>query len=561
MTTRFDKGRALIIGVADYQKFGSLPEAVAHDASDFAALLCDSNYCGYPSDQVEVLLNEQATKKEIVDRLHVLAEQARPTDTVVIFFSGHGARSQAGSNIDNYLLPTDYDPARIRASALHSDEFTSLTRQIGAQRLVILLDACHSAGAADISKVVRPTTLKLGLDEDFYDRLASGAGRVMIASSKASEVSWVHSGMRNSVFTGCLLQSLKGGSHIRSDGLIHVLDVFHDLSEKIPALEPRQHPILKVHDADNNFPLALCGARTAETPFTPSRRDTPLVEEIWRELEQLAIDLYPRGPTDAQIWRRAGGDLSRLSLESTGAAAWHDALARLRQGGGGGAISFDALVNSMKSDFSSNGALQRLLRGQQEKSRRPTEVTKRALTITTASTRHILRFAKIVTGEAGALTSDAPLTISEFPLTQQDLSIVKPGIKQLKKRNIALLNRSEVSDILKLLHDANLSVRLPTYSEWRFAMAANGDASSTPQHTVPDGVEPTIDHWVRNEWGIGRPPASICEWIDERTNPVVGRAVAPVGCIKVKGGAITFNSATRSIQSLLPLHLVLESEH
>jgi formylglycine-generating enzyme required for sulfatase activity len=257
MSSAFSRGHALVVGVARYQNFNPLPSAVTNDASDLANLLQDPNYCGYPSDQVQLLLDERATKKAIVDGLRVLASKAGPKDTVIIFFSGHGARTEGKLKNDNYLIPNDGHPEWLRASALHSEDFTSLLKEIGAQRLVVLLDACHAGGTGELKKASPDAVLKLGLDDNAYQRLASGAGRVIIASSLASEVSWARSGMRNSIFTHCLLDALRGAAYIRSDGLIHIMDVFHDLAEKVPALEPRQHPILKAQDVENNFPLAF----------------------------------------------------------------------------------------------------------------------------------------------------------------------------------------------------------------------------------------------------------------------------------------------------------------
>lgn len=81
-------------------------------------------------------------------------------------------------------------------------------------------------------------------------------------------------------------------------------------------------------------------------------------EAIWMELEGIAGELYPKGPTDSEIWSRAGGDVSMLDLNQSGRAAWHSALRKLRQGGGGLTISFNSLLSVMRSDFPSHPVLQ-----------------------------------------------------------------------------------------------------------------------------------------------------------------------------------------------------------
>lgn len=77
----------------------------------------------------------------------------------------------------------------------------------------------------------------------------------------------------------------------------------------------------------------------------------------WPALERVAVELYPRGPTDNEIWTRAGGDISVLDLNVIGKAAWHSALRKLRSGGGGRSASPQSLVRAMKDDFPNNPSL------------------------------------------------------------------------------------------------------------------------------------------------------------------------------------------------------------
>lgn len=81
----------------------------------------------------------------------------------------------------------------------------------------------------------------------------------------------------------------------------------------------------------------------------------------WRALERVAVELYPRGPTDNEIWTRAGGDISVLDLDVIGKAAWHSALRKLRSGGGGRFASPESLVRAMKGDFPNNPSLASLV--------------------------------------------------------------------------------------------------------------------------------------------------------------------------------------------------------
>jgi hypothetical protein len=270
--SRFERGRALLVGVASYTRAPPLPECVLNDALDLAALLQSPARGGYVDTNVELLLDQDATAERFRIALRRLAAEARPDDTVVVFFSGHGLRTE-GDHPEAYLLPIDYDPRNTARTALSATELTQLLATIRAKRLVVLLDACHAAGAAQLKTGSATTGFKSGLDDKTYEALGRGVGRVVIASSRANEPSCVLPGMRNSLFTAYLLEALAGAAASEDEDFVRVLDVFHHISENVP-LRATQHPILKAQDVENNFAIAL-SPRTKRTLGSPTEDSTP----------------------------------------------------------------------------------------------------------------------------------------------------------------------------------------------------------------------------------------------------------------------------------------------
>jgi hypothetical protein len=343
----FQKGRALCIGISQYAGRNVLPSAVANDASDIAALLRDPAFCSYPPAQVHVLLNKQATKSAILTELAWLAREAAPDETVFVFFSGHGARSAITGQ--GHLVPVDVNATNIDGTCISGVELSQALSAIKADRVVTLLDACHSGGTGD-PKSSEVTSFPLGLADKDYDTLAEGAGRVLMASSRATEVSYCQSGMRNSVFTTALLQALRGAAAIRNDGHVRVFDVFHYVSQEVAARQPNQHPIFKGTAIEQNFPLALYrGGKDVSAPTT-----YPSDDSWWYQLEALVCELYPSGPADSEFWSRAGGDPSQLRPSQTGRATWHNAMRTLRQGGGGAGISAEKALGVVLIDYPSS---------------------------------------------------------------------------------------------------------------------------------------------------------------------------------------------------------------
>jgi metacaspase-1 len=255
-TPRFEQGRALLVGVANYARAPRLPETVLNDARDLAGVLQSPDRCGYLDANVELLLDEHATADRLRRGLHALAAAARPDDTVVVYFSGHGFREEDGSHPEAYLLPIDYDPRDLARTALSATELSGLLAAIRSSRLVVLLDACHAAGAAYMKSAVPTASFNSGLDDKTYEVLGRGVGRVVIASSRANELSCGFPGMKNSLFTTYLLEALVGAATSPNNQVVRVLEVFHHIAENVPR-KAAQHPILKTQDLENNFPIAL----------------------------------------------------------------------------------------------------------------------------------------------------------------------------------------------------------------------------------------------------------------------------------------------------------------
>jgi uncharacterized caspase-like protein len=99
----------LIIGINQYPKLkdSDLHFAV-RGAKDLRDMLIKSY--GFPAENVTLLLDGGATKKEIEDALGDLADGTRvkETDRVLVFFAGHGQTVKlADGGVVGFLLPSD----------------------------------------------------------------------------------------------------------------------------------------------------------------------------------------------------------------------------------------------------------------------------------------------------------------------------------------------------------------------------------------------------------------------------------------------------------------------
>src|SRR5437879_2741655 len=80
---------ALLVGISKYQHLPQLSTA-ASDALAIRAALLDKGGCGLPAGQVRDLTEAAATSQAILDAVGETAEAASQSDTIFIYFAGHG---------------------------------------------------------------------------------------------------------------------------------------------------------------------------------------------------------------------------------------------------------------------------------------------------------------------------------------------------------------------------------------------------------------------------------------------------------------------------------------
>jgi hypothetical protein len=359
-TPGYPQGHALLIGVANYQNVSRLPAAVLNDVQDVAQTLSSPDHCGYSPANVVTLLDGQATRTAVIEALEVLASKVGPEDTACVYFSGHGAVLDETTFEGSFLLTVDSDLANLPTSAVSSEAFANALMKVGSKKLLVFVDACHAGGASIKRGADKEDArhFKSGYSEMTFAKLATGGGRALMASCRNSEESAILRGARNSVFTAALLEGLRGAANKSGDEFIRVFDLFDYVSEEVPKQIPDdQHPVFFAERVEGNFPVALSRGGMKSPGIQP--RPTANASPNWSGLEEVLVDLYPSGPKDQEIWSRAGGNLSRLPFQSTGAASWHAALRMARQGGGG-KITFASLLAVARGDFENNPALMKL---------------------------------------------------------------------------------------------------------------------------------------------------------------------------------------------------------
>lgn len=248
---------AMVVGIANYHHINRLPETVLKDAQDIYNLLTDLQYCGYSPSNVQLLLDNEATQANLKQALTSLAQQSNPDSTVFIYVSSHGGLVEYGPHAGEYLLPVDTNPtsgASLAQTAISGVELTEALRAIPSRKVIVVFDCCHSGGVGQPKDAEAPI-LKVGFPDSYYEALKQGQGRVILASSRSSEFSYVLPGAVNSLFTQHLLAGLRGGIP-SDDGVVRVFDLFEYLQPRVTGTQPNQHPVFKA-ELEENISIAL----------------------------------------------------------------------------------------------------------------------------------------------------------------------------------------------------------------------------------------------------------------------------------------------------------------
>jgi uncharacterized caspase-like protein len=140
----------LFVGVDRYLYLpgASTLQYPASDTQRLYDLICDPANGGVDPTHAFLLDDdrdedaEKPTRANIARCIEELGQRAQPSDTILIFFSGHGAVSHGRT----YLLTRDSRPDRLEETALSGAALARMLQSLPARRVILFLDACHAAG-------------------------------------------------------------------------------------------------------------------------------------------------------------------------------------------------------------------------------------------------------------------------------------------------------------------------------------------------------------------------------------------------------------------------------
>jgi WD40 repeat protein len=179
-------------------------------------------------------------KENIFKTFKEVSEQAKSSDLLVVYLSGHGI-NLGGQDGDFYFLTQDAysvnsdvyaDPVIRKKTTLSSAELTELIKSVSALKEVLIIDACGSGKAVEnlmVRREISSSTLRA------LDRMKDRTGLHIITGCAADAVSYEATRYGQGVLTYSVLEGIKGAA-LREEKFIDVSKLFQYCTERVPQI-------------------------------------------------------------------------------------------------------------------------------------------------------------------------------------------------------------------------------------------------------------------------------------------------------------------------------------
>ena len=236
---------AVVVGVGKYTAMPSL-KYTDDDAFRFYSHLKSPEGGALPDDQIAILVDEGATRTEILKTMRSLFLKADENDVVLFYFSGHG--------LEGCFLPVDFDGYN---NKLRHDEIRDILKQSRAKHKLCIADACHSGSLNYNGTMAAKGPAPVSLQRYYQAFENSEGGIALLMSSKPEELSLEDHGLRQGVFTYYILRGMKGAADSNGDYIVSIKELYSYVYAKVRDYTAGvQTPVL-TGNYDDAMPVSL----------------------------------------------------------------------------------------------------------------------------------------------------------------------------------------------------------------------------------------------------------------------------------------------------------------
>ncbi|MBK7937716.1 MAG: caspase family protein [Lewinellaceae bacterium] len=237
---------AVVVGVGSYTSMPSL-KFTDDDAYRFYSFLGSVEGGALPENQMSLLIDEDATRANILKKMREYFLRADENDVVLLYFSGHG--------LEGCFLPVDYDGYN---NKLRHEEIKQVFNESKAKHKLCIADACHSGSLSyGNGSLAAKSPASVSLQRYYQAFEDADGGVALLMSSKSEELSLEDHGLRQGVFTYYVLQGLKGNADTNNDYLVSIRELYKYVYAKVREYTANvQTPVL-TGSYDDAMPVAV----------------------------------------------------------------------------------------------------------------------------------------------------------------------------------------------------------------------------------------------------------------------------------------------------------------
>jgi hypothetical protein len=297
---------ALVVGVNRYADAGFRAlDYSGNDARLMHRVL--TTRCHVPAEQVVRMTDDEAdprlqpVRQQVGEQVERLAGLARPGDTLVVFFSGHGVPDGQGTMV---LATRDCVKADAARTGIPAAWLKKTLEACPATRKLLVLDCCH-AGAAR------------GPEDGPAVRLAPcfehARGLVTLASCGPDELSHEWPDVRQGLFTHFLALGMQGGADLDGNGIVDVEELYkflynHVSETAVRVKGVRQHPQLYRAEGASGV-LAVACLDSPDVPYPVRARVGSVCPRELMYTEQFTLH------SGRAVWSQEYRETQRMKVE------------------------------------------------------------------------------------------------------------------------------------------------------------------------------------------------------------------------------------------------------
>lgn len=278
---------AVIAGISDYQHKEITDLQFAHrDAQAFHDFLASPAGGKVPAEQIQLLINEDATMARFAAALDWLIENAGEGDQVYIYFAGHGDVENKTIGQHGFLLPWDAPSRSYIAGAYPLFYLQSVISTLSVQkkaRVIMVADACHSGKLAGTSIQGNQITAA-NLQQQYANEV-----KVLACGPDEFSVEGEQWGGGRGAFSYHLVDGLSGLADRDGNFEVNLFELRRYLEDLVPA-ETAPNSQYPITIGDRNTPIALVDPPTlALLKDNKSGQHVPFDMVATRGMETLAL--------------------------------------------------------------------------------------------------------------------------------------------------------------------------------------------------------------------------------------------------------------------------------